>query len=410
MKQKIYVIVCTLSLIIILLNTVFANDEYNQSINEEQSQISDEQARLQQIQNDLQKLNDSHSNLKEYMNSLNESYDSISQYIKELQEKIDKKNEDIDEINKELEKAETTRKEQYDAMKLRIKYMYESSDESYVSIFLSDAPLNEILNKVEYTEKMLDYDREKLQEYEDLLVYIEASKRQLEEDVKDLNDTVTAQKEQQDNLSKTMAKATKKIKAKEKEIDEAEQQAIELATEIQKRKDTIEELKAEESRRIESSKLAEMQKETHSDKNGNEEETTYAIDVNPDTGKYPEGTTVEPYDADEDEIMKMAAILYCEARGEPYEGILAVGSVVMNRVESPDFPNTVEEVILQPGQFSPVASGLYTIALARGANSKCIKAAKEILIDGKRIGPWHYFRTINNIVMGTYIGGHVFYG
>ena len=61
----------------------------------------------------------------------------------------------------------------------------------------------------------------------------------------------------------------------------------------------------------------------------------------------------------------LAALIECEAGGEPYEGKLAVGSVVLNRVASSHFPNSVVGVIYQSGQFSPVASGRFATVLAR---------------------------------------------
>lgn len=65
----------------------------------------------------------------------------------------------------------------------------------------------------------------------------------------------------------------------------------------------------------------------------------------------------------------LAALIYCEAGGESYEGQLAVGSVVMNRVRSQAYPNSVSGVIYQGGQFSPVASGRLATVLGSGLTS-----------------------------------------
>ena len=68
----------------------------------------------------------------------------------------------------------------------------------------------------------------------------------------------------------------------------------------------------------------------------------------------------------------LASIIYCEAGGEPYAGKLAVGSVVINRLLSSRYPDTVVGVIYQNKQFSPVASGRLAIALAEGkATASC---------------------------------------
>ncbi|MCM1431593.1 MAG: cell wall hydrolase [Muribaculaceae bacterium] len=82
----------------------------------------------------------------------------------------------------------------------------------------------------------------------------------------------------------------------------------------------------------------------------------------------------------------MSSIIYCEARGESYKGQLAVGMVVMNRVHSSKFPDTVKDVIYQKHQFSPVSNGSLKKALKlydKGKFSEdeqsCIKAAKAVL-------------------------------
>lgn len=66
-----------------------------------------------------------------------------------------------------------------------------------------------------------------------------------------------------------------------------------------------------------------------------------------------------------------------EARGEPYEGQVAVGAVILNRVESPDFPNTVAGVIYQPGAFTAVSDGQINVPI--DPNSTVVKAARDAL-------------------------------
>ena len=75
----------------------------------------------------------------------------------------------------------------------------------------------------------------------------------------------------------------------------------------------------------------------------------------------------------------LAALIQCEAGGEPWAGKVAVGAVVMNRVMSGAFPNTITGVIYQSGQFEPVSSGRFAIVLSQGANSECYKAARAAM-------------------------------
>ena len=108
------------------------------------------------------------------------------------------------------------------------------------------------------------------------------------------------------------------------------------------------------------------------------------------------------------DVAMLAALIQCEAGDESYEGKLAVGSVVMNRVDSSYFPDTVVGVIYQSGQFSPVASGRFAVVLSSGADASCVQAATEVLA-GTRTLNCLYFRRNNGLINGTVIGNHVFY-
>jgi spore germination cell wall hydrolase CwlJ-like protein len=93
------------------------------------------------------------------------------------------------------------------------------------------------------------------------------------------------------------------------------------------------------------------------------------------------------------ELRLLSALIYCEAQGESYNGKLAVGIVVMNRVRSDRYPDTLKNVIYQKYQFSPATNGTLKKALAEydkgkftsSSEKECIKAAKEALNGAKSI-------------------------
>ena len=106
----------------------------------------------------------------------------------------------------------------------------------------------------------------------------------------------------------------------------------------------------------------------------------------------------------------LANLIYCEAGGEPYAGQLAVGSVVINRVLSSQYPDSVVGVIYQNKQFSPVGSGRLALALAENrATEKCYQAADEAMAGITNVGNCVYFRTPIEGLTGISIGGHIFY-
>ncbi len=114
-------------------------------------------------------------------------------------------------------------------------------------------------------------------------------------------------------------------------------------------------------------------------------------------------------ETDEEILKLLAAIIHCEAGGEPYEGQVAVGAVVMNRVRSSAFPNTIREVIYSPGQFTPAMTGKLDRLLESGKiYESCYKAAAEALSGVSNVGDLLFFRTLNGR-SGLVIGHHVFF-
>lgn len=88
-------------------------------------------------------------------------------------------------------------------------------------------------------------------------------------------------------------------------------------------------------------------------------------------------TTVEATNASESDVQLIARAINGEARGEPYEGQVAIGAVILNRVKHPSFPNTVAGVIYQSGAFTAVADGQINVPIASG--STVVKAARDAL-------------------------------
>ena len=103
----------------------------------------------------------------------------------------------------------------------------------------------------------------------------------------------------------------------------------------------------------------------------------------------------------------MAAIIECEAGGESYEGKVGVGAVIMNRIRSGEFPNTLSEVIYQSGQFEPTWTGKLSSVLSRGASEACYAAAQDVFAGANTIGGRLFFHAGGG--SGLTIGNQTFY-
>ena len=103
----------------------------------------------------------------------------------------------------------------------------------------------------------------------------------------------------------------------------------------------------------------------------------------------------------------MASIIYCEAGNQPYEGQVDVGAVIMNRVKSGSYPDSIEAVIYQSGQFGPAATGwLNRVRSSKGYSQTALQAAVDALNGSNPIGNCLYFDQGGS---GMKIGAHYFH-
>ena len=103
----------------------------------------------------------------------------------------------------------------------------------------------------------------------------------------------------------------------------------------------------------------------------------------------------------------LASLIFCEAGNQPYEGQVAVGAVVMNRVKSSSYPDMISDVIYQSGQFTPAMTGwLDSVRASSGYTESAMRAAEDALAGSNPVGDCLYFSTGAS---GVEIGDHFFH-
>ena len=120
----------------------------------------------------------------------------------------------------------------------------------------------------------------------------------------------------------------------------------------------------------------------------------------------------ESTSASADEEYLLACLINCESNH--YEGQLAVANVVLNRVKSHKFPNSISEVIYAPGQFSPARSGKLERRLQSGPSASALQAARDALSGINNIGDYLFFRSYKTADLSKYsaytvVMGNCFY-
>lgn len=118
----------------------------------------------------------------------------------------------------------------------------------------------------------------------------------------------------------------------------------------------------------------------------------------------------EAVSASGNDVQLLGALIQLESGNQPYEGQLAVGAVVMNRVRSGRYPNTIADVIFAPGQFPYASTRVYDV-MNSGVKSSCLQAAQEAINGASNVGSFTHFKSARSSVSGAsiVIGGHIFY-
>ncbi|GFI44367.1 murein DD-endopeptidase MepH [Lachnospiraceae bacterium] len=159
------------------------------------------------------------------VNSLQEELTKIISKINGLEEDLVKKGEEIIQATDDLTAAEVKEREQYEAMKLRIKYMYEEGDTTALESLVTAENFSDLVNKAEYVQNVHDYDRDQLQEYVETKNEIANLKTTLEEDQKKLESLQVEYEDQKNVLDTTIEEK----RAEVADLDGQIQAAVEAA-------------------------------------------------------------------------------------------------------------------------------------------------------------------------------------
>lgn len=349
----------------------------------------------------LEELKKQQQGLSSELSGLTTQLSQSGEKIEQLDKQITDKQSELDSIQSDLDTLSGQKNEQYNAMKLRIKYMYEHNAASTLEFLVDSGSLSDFLVKTEYVQKISEYDRNMLEKFKNLIMEENTLKEQMDSDMKQLTALKDDASKEESKLKQLIYDKKNQIDISSNNINEAEQLALQCEQQLEQEK--IERQRAQEA----AAKEAERQAEEAARKNS-QTDGSGTNNGSSDSGSAPVNTTPINYDASD--LSMLAAIIECEAGNQSYEGMLAVGSVVINRVHSPRFANTISGVITAPYQFTPVMSGRFAIVLERGAKQTCVNAAQDVL-NGKITINALYFHVYRGSIDddGTVIGDHVFF-
>lgn len=361
---------------------VSATSSTKDKIDKTEQEKQDLEDELDKTQDNLGNLEGKRDSLKKELNYLNDQLSQVVENLEQLEEQIRQKEQEIVDTQAALEEARETEKWQYANMVAIVRCMYERQEDSYLTALFTARSMSDLLNTADYIERVMDYDQKMMEQYKENRILIEAEEVRLQAEMTELESLKLQAEEEKKKVSGLISQTSSSITKYADQISDEERRALEYEAEIKKKEEDLEYLKKKLAEEIALSQAA----------------------ANASWRDISEVTFAE------NDRYLLANLIYCEAGGEPYAGQVAVGSVVINRVLSSKFPDTVAGVIYQNRQFSPVASGRLALALGENrATEKCYKAADEAMSGVTNVGNCVFFRTPIEGLTGISIGGHIFY-
>lgn len=325
------------------------------------------------------------SDLESQLADINQDLLAISNQIATTEMQVEITNGEILRTKDSLAETQAKEAQQYDNMKSRIKYMYENGNESLLDMLFSAEDISDFLNKADFIQNISSYDRQMLTELQETRDQIAAKEKTLKEQQSSL---LTLQNDLDSRQSALKDKAAS------------------TSTDLEQFQAQLEQLRAKEAAELaaqaaEKEEGASSQPGTSPGDNGSQGSSGSGGDII-------QGGSGS---ATASELDLFAALLDCEAISD-YNSMLAVATVIMNRVESSLFPNSITDVIYAPGQFEPVWSGRLDAVLASGASGLARQVAQDA-VNGSRlaaVSDCYYFLYAGATNRpGVNIGGNLFF-
>ncbi len=344
------------------------------------------------------------SDLENQLAGINQELLAISNQISTTEMQIEITNSEIQRTKDSLAETQAKEAQQYEDMKTRIKYMYETGSTSLLEMLFSAENMSDFLNKADFIQNISTYDRKMLTEIQETREQIEEKEATVKQQQNSLLTLQDELKQRHSDLAAKAAATSTDLNAFNAQLEQIRAQAAaELAAQAAAKKAEEERLAKEANANVTTNTTPAPQPSVPESSENTADNSTGSYDDTVINGG--------AIDVAANELDIFAALLDCEAIYD-YNSMLAVATVIMNRVESSLFPNSITGVIYASGQFEPVWTGRLNSVLESGASGLAYQVAQDA-VNGARLAAVNdcYFFLYAGATNrpGVNIGGNLFF-
>lgn len=349
------------------------------------------------------------SDLQSQLAGINQDLLKISDEISDTQMRVTIVNSEILRSEDELTISQQNEDQQYENMKSRIKYMYENGNSNMLELLFSAESMSDFLNKADFIQNISQYDRDMLSELQNIHADIENQKMALQNQQASLNNLENELQQQQAALQQKADETSTDLAQFQAQLQQIrEQEAAKAAAEAAAK--AQQEAAAKAQQQAQASANASSSGNTTSSNTTNSSGSANSGSSNSGNNTSGGTTNNSGSSANKSDLDLLAAIIQCEAY-QNYDSLLAVATVIMNRVYDSRFPNSISGVVYAAGQFEPAFSGRLEYVLNAGPTSLSYQVAQDA-INGARlaeVADCYYFLYAGTGHSGINIGGNVFF-
>lgn len=252
-RNRLVGLVLAVALAVTGIHPVYATKQDVEAAKQKASSLEQEKQKVEATLKNLESLK---TDAAAYVKQLDGSLAALNDELEELAGQILAKEGDIAATQAELEAAKAVEEKQYQDMKLRIKYMYERGETSYIDMLLQADDMVQLMNRAEYISKISEYDRRKMDEYVETKDSIAAHEEKLQEERVQLLGMQEQTQAKQASVETLLAQKSRELKNFESQINVAEGQISEYERDIQAQENKVRQLEEEIRRKEEEARKA----------------------------------------------------------------------------------------------------------------------------------------------------------
>lgn len=308
---------------------------YADTISDVQKQKKENESKLNQIKDSIDDIESDKDAIAEEVTELDQQLVELISTVDILKHDISNKEIEIKDAEDRYQEAVAEENRQYEAMKIRIRYMYEKGDPTYLDLFLQSKSMSDLINKADYVDKLYEYDRMLLISYQEAKEKVLQMKTELENEKSEMIELEADLEAEQESLQTMLDEKRKTVENFNVQLAEARAEANAYASKIKAQSEQIKKLEAEEAKK----KAEEAKKKAEAEKKANAQNNSSGSKSSSSSGNSNQVSTGDTIsNSAGSEKGKEIANFACQFIGNPY---VAGGTSLTNGADCSGFTQAV---------------------------------------------------------------------